>query len=487
VRLSGYNRAVFQRPLIVAFALVPVLALASQAATNFQDIPAGHWARRAASVLADHQIMPGRTPVDFAGESPLSRYELAGTLSHLYFIEGPPATFVVLTDMPAGHVGTLEVQRVMGFGLMPARKRGHFEGSSSASRKEIILALDTLFEKNGVDPPARKTSVVFPDVPSNSPIGKAVDRMVNRFGLMDAQSGTRFEQEESLSRYQFLSMLMRAMRYLQPTIAKELIEPAVVVKPSLFPGETPVPDASGAPLASAAPQALPSGQVLHSRAWLKGEVLAIYSEDLPTDPGLVSNGEQRQFSGNGLPGGGLFAEYWNGSWGGALDLSSYLIGFTVPNTAKNAGGTVDINMLETVAQIEGLYQLPLTPNAQLGFGLVGAYRYARDLSTIGSTYLTADKTYFGAGPAVVFGYRLSPAFALSGGLDAYPVLQTYALNNAASGSKSITRWVAYPRVRLEYGFAGNWLATVGMSALLSGGGGGMQTLIGGSLGIGTGF
>lgn len=479
---------VLHRPSIVALALasVPVIAAAAQVPSPFQDIPAGHWARRAATVLAAHQILPGRTPVDFAGETPLNRYELAWALSHLYNVDGPPASFVVLSDMPPGHPATLEVQRAMGFGLLPSRKPGRFEGDQPATRQDVVESLDVLLNKDGVEPPARKTAVVFPDVPPEKPFGQAVDRVVNRFGLLDARQGVNFNPKDSITRYQFLSMLTRAVKYLQPPIWKEIQEPPPTPPPaSLPPGASPVPTPEGSPGAEVSPGTgqpptpvtQPSGAVLHTRAIAQAEVLGLFSENLPTDPGLVTAGEQRAFSGNGLPGGGAAVEVWTGTWGGTLGVSSYFVGLTVPKEG-------DTNLLDTMVHVEGLYEIVSSPDLQFGLGLAGAYRQTYNLTGVGSLYLTADKTYLGAGPALVVGTRFSPTLALAGGLDAYPSFQSYNLPGA---SRSITRWEVYPHARLEYNFAGSLLGTLGVSATINGGGGGMQTIIGLSAGIGTGF
>jgi hypothetical protein len=468
----GYNTRVLHRPLIAA-ALILATAFAAQAAPAFQDIPPGHWARRPAAVLAEHQILPGRTPVDFAGSTPLSRYELAWTLSHLYNVDGPPASFVVLSDMPPGHVATLEVQRAMGFDLMPARKPGRFEGDAPASREEVIKALDALFNKDGVAPPARKTAVTFPDLKPGSALAGAVDRIVNRFALLDAKPDTEFNPADSLTRYQFLSMIARAMRYLRPSIAKELEAPESPPPASLAPGESPTP----APNASPTP--IPPGQVLRTKAWARGEVLALFTEDIPTDPGLFVTSEQRNFTGMGLPGGGAGAEYWAGPWGGTLDVSSYYLGFDITNQGKK----VAVDLVDTTVHLGLLYQIPIAPEAQLAFGGAGMFRQTYNLTgnLVSQLYATADKTYIGAGPAVMLGWRAAPALALAATVDAYPLVQTY---NLPSGAKSVTRFALYPRLTAEYTVLPNLMVTGGLTGMVNNGGGGDQSQVGVTLGFG---
>ncbi|MDB5098165.1 MAG: putative S-layer protein [Cyanobacteria bacterium RYN_339] len=474
---AGYNTGVLHRPFFAA-ALILATALAAQAATNFQDIPPGHWARRAANVLADHQVVPGRGPVDFAGGNPLSRYELAWTLSHLYNIEGPPASFVVLGDMPPGHTATLEVQRVMGYDLMPARKPGRFEGDAPASRKEVVESLDALFAKDGVAPPSRKTAVTYDDVKAGTPLAGAIDRIVNRFALIEAKEGGDFHPADSLTRYQFLSMIMRAMRYLRPNIAKELETPESPTPASLEPGQSPIPGVSPTPTP------MPSGQVLRTKAWGRGEVLALYTEDIPTDPGLFVTSEQRNFTGMGLPGGGAGFEFWSGAWGGTLDVSSYYLGIDIANQGKK----VAVDLVDTTAHLGLLYQIPLSPEAQLGFGAAGQFRQTYNITgnLVSQLYATADKTYIGAGPAVMLGYRVTPALALSTTLDAYPVVQTYNLpaTNGQSGAKSVTRFALYPRLTAEYGLGNGLMVTGGLTGMFNSGGGGTQSQVGATLGFG---
>lgn len=468
------------RALVIAPLLLPVVALSSVAATNFQDIPAGHWARRAAIVLAEHQIMPGRTPVDFAGDAPLTRYELAWALSHLYNVDGPPAMFEVLSDMPPGHFATLEVQRVMGYGLLPPHKPGHFDGDVPASRREVVESLDTLLNKDGVRPPARKTAITFPDVPAGKPFGMAVDRIVNQYALVEARPGVKFNPDDSIGRYQFLAMLIRAVRYLQPQLIKELAEPTPA--PSLPPGVSPTPTLAPGATPQPTPTPMPSGQVLRSKAILQGEVLGFYDEAIPTDTGLAVTGEQREESGVGLPGAGARFEYWNGGWGVTMGLSSYYIGLDIPATATTRA--TPANLLDTTIRVDGMYQLLGSPDFQLAAGLAAIYRKVYNTTASGALYTSADKTYLGGGLAGEFGWRIVGPLALVGQLDVYPMDQSYILT---TGNVDVTRVGIDPQLRLEYTFGDTWLATLGTSSLINVGGGGFQALIGFNLGLGKEF
>lgn len=479
------------RSLIAALLVVPIAAMAAQAATAFRDLPPGHWARVPAGILADAKIMKGRTPVDFSGEVPLTRYELAEILSQLYNQDGPPATFVVLKDMPPGHDATLAVQRVMGFQLLASRKPGVFGGEEAVTRKEIAEALDTLLERNGVSAPARRRMpVTFSDVTPTGPLAPVLDRMVNRYGIIEGKNRAPFYPSSVVTRFQMLNMLVKAMPYFNPTVANEI---RAATRPSAPPPGTPLPSGVSPAPATVAPSEEPTvvpftpppsisptpvpvigGALLRNRGGGRAEVLLVYSEDLPSETGAIAVGEQRQFSGGGLPGGGVHAELWGDKLGGRLDVHSFYIGFDVPHNGKQQ----PIDMLDTLAMAQGWYKAGSGPAWELAFGATGVYRKAYNLtgSLIGQYYLTADKDYFGAGPGVMYGHRFSPDLELLGTALAFPLVQSYQLPR---GAKSLTRWGTDLDVRVAYGLGGGVSLDAGIHAFLSGAfTGGSQTMLG---------
>ncbi len=479
------------RSLLAALLAIPIAALAAQAATAFRDLPPGHWARKPAGILADAKIMKGRTLVDFSGEVPLTRYELAEILSQLYNEEGPPATFVVLKDMSPGHEATQAVQRVMGYQLLAARKPGVFAGEEAVTRKEIAEALDTLLERNGVSPPARKRNpVTFSDITPGGSLAPVLDRIVNRYAIIEGKYGSPFYPNNAVTRFQMLNMLIKAMPYLNAAVDRELrdaMRPSAAPPASPLPsGASPIPETPSpseeptvvpfTPPPSIAPTPVPvqGGALLRNRGGGRAEVLMVYSEDLPTETGAVAIGEQRQFSGGGLPGGGVNAEYWGAHAGGRLDVHSYYIGFDVPHNGKQE----PIDVLDTVAMAQGWYKAGSGANWELAFGGAGVYRKAYNLTgkLIGQYYLTTDKDYFGAGPGLMFGHRFSPDLDMIGTALVFPLVQSYQLPR---GAKSLTRWGADLDVRAVYKLGGGLSLDGGIHAFLSGAfSGGSQTMIG---------
>lgn len=479
------------RSLFAALLAIPVAAMAAQAATAFRDLPPGHWARKPAGILADAKIMPGRTLVDFGGEVSLTRYELAAILSQLYVEEGPPATFVVLKDMPPGHDATLAVQRVMGFQLLAARKPGVFGGEEAVTRKEIAEALDTLLARNGVSPPTRRRNpVTFSDITPAGSLAPVLERVVNRYGIIDGKNGSPFYPLNIVTRFQVLNMLIKAMPYLNPAVDREIRE---AMRPSPPPPSSPLP--SGAtpapetpapseeptvvpftPPPSIAPTPVPvqGGALLRNRGGGRAELLMVYSEDLPAETGAIAVGEQRQFSGGGLPGGGVNAEYWGANAGGRLDVRSFYIGFDVPHNGKQE----PIDVLDTLAMAQGWYKAGSGADWELAFGGAGVYRKAYNLTgkLIGQYYLTADKDYFGAGPGVMYAHRFSPELDMLGTVLAFPLVQSYQLPR---GAKSLTRWGADLDARALYKLGGGISLDAGIHAFLSGAfSGGSQTMLG---------
>lgn len=489
---------VLHRPLIaLAAALsIPCVALVAYADTQFRDIPAGHWAKRPATLLADRNIMPGRTPVDFAGDATLTRYELANILNALFTAGGPPSTFIVLSDMQPGHPETLEVQRVLGYSLMEMRKPGYFQGDAPVTRKELVTALDLLMQKQGVSPPARKTAVIFSDVKPTTPLGETLDRIVNRFGLFDAKAFTPFYPNSAIPRYSVLAMLVRALPYLNPALAAELREPVPTAPPaSHAPGVTPSPAPTGAPTAapSAAPgasptpapaaggvQTWPNPAILTTRGWAAAEPVLLFSEDVPTESGLVAANEQRSYNGNMLFGGGATGEFWNGQLGGLVQLGSYYLPLTIASQ--------NVDLLDTFIQAGGLYKIAGGPDWEAALGGAGMYRFTYNMNAtlLSRYYMTADKTYFGAGPAASFGYRMSPELSLTGTALVYPFLQQSY--NLSTNPKDISRWGADLTVRGEYALGPTLFATGAGHTFLSGGyNSGMQTYVGVELGVGSKF
>lgn len=490
-----------RRSLFAALLTVPLAALAAQAATAFRDIPPGHWARMPAGILADHKLMTGRTLVDFAGEVPLTRYELAQILSALHSVDGPPATFVVLKDMPTGHEATLDVQRVLGYDLMKARKPGVFEGMEGVTRREMAEALDTLLEKNGVQPPARKRNpVFFSDIPAGSPTTAILDRVVNRFALMDGKTGSPFYPTSAVTRFQVLAMLVKLMPYMNASVDREIREatrPSAVPASPLASGETAAPATPGytdepttVPFTWASPTQAPviapsGGPILRSRARGGVEVLVAYLEGLPTEPGAITLGEKTAIDGGlvkgaAVPGLALGGELWSGKAGGSAALKAYNVPLDVPD--KN-GKNVQADVVDIFGQVGGWYKLGSGADWELALGAEALIRQQMSMAPaamLGQTYATADKFYFGAGPGFKLGNRLTPDFDILTTAAVLGIMQTYNLPKAAP---SLTRIGGDLDVRGVYRLGGGLNAEGGIQAYLGNAtGGGSQTIFGLHLG-----
>jgi hypothetical protein len=469
-----------RRSLLAALLLVPVATLAAQAATTFRDIPAGHWAHAPASVLAERRIMVGRTPVDFAGEVPLTRYELAQILSALYIESGPPATFIVLKDMPPGHEATRDVQRALGYGLLEAGRGGTFGGEALVTRGDLAEALDTLLEKNGVAPPARRRQTVyFSDVPQGSARFRVLDRVVNRFGLIEARPGSAFVASNPVTRFQVLGILVKALPYLNPAVERELQDALATPAPTESPGSQPSaapPSASpriGASPAVGAPA--PGRPILRTRGRAQAELVALLSEDLPRQTGAVMANEPAQFSGGMLGGGGVVGEYWDGPWGAALSAQTTYIGFDIPDQ----GQAVPIDMLDTGVSGVGYWRVGGGADweAALGGGVLFRQAFNATGQLVSKYYLSADKTSFGAGPAATFGFRAAPGLELVGTALLAPMVQTYNLPRP-NGAQSLTRIGTDLTGRAVYQLADAWTLDGGLHVFLSSalGGGGLTTV-----------
>lgn len=478
-----------------AFGLAAV-ALAASSYPTFNDVPAGHWARVSTGVLAARNVFPGRTPVNFAGEAYLTRYELARIVSALYAVNEPPSTFIALRDVPPGHVSTLDVQRVLGYGLM-GLKGTVFAGERPVTMQEFVTALDTLLEKNGIAPPARQPQpVIFSDVKLTSELGQVLDRVVNRFRLLQPEPFSRFSPGNGVTRYNALKMVLRALPYLNPALQAEIREaakPAPTPTPSsehVFARPTPTPAAARpSPAPGAAGPAVPASAagaiaLLPNRFQAGLDVLAVADETLPTDAGAVASGEVALPTGFGMAGGSLSGDYWTAPWGFRGKAAVYYL----PLTLSAGGQNYNEDLLDLFARGAALHVLSASPDFALaaGGGVLVRQTYNMTAQIVNRTYLAADKTYLGLGPAAAFGVRLSPELTLFGGGTAYPfVMQRYFLNNAEI---SLTRWGLDLDGGLRYDLSPGFYLTGGGSAFLSGGfNGGMQTQVGLNAGAGLRF
>lgn len=468
--------------LAIAFAGHPSGAWA---AGGFNDIAPQHWAARPAQVLAHHLIMPGRTSQDFAGEAVLTRYELAWILSHLFRDSSPPGVFQVLSDMPPQHATTAEVQRSLGYGLMSLRRPGYFEGDQAAKRKEVILGLDAVLTKNGVSPPAPRNSFEFSDVPKNTVLGAALDRIANRYGLLDGRSsGDDFKPEGAYTRYQVLGMLVRAMRYLSPGVAAELKSPSPEPSVNLLASPLPSHPPSPRPLPSGALPPTPGPEAAPAGWWSRvavGPLALMNLEQLPTEAGLTVAGEATSV-GTVSPGGGLALAYWTPSWGLSLEGRALYTGILVASGGKE----VPVDLVEGQGLVGGHWVAYSGPDSSLTLGLLAGGRYVYNLSgqLVSQSYMTADKTYLGAGPALGYGLRLGEGLALQGRLGVVPMLQTY---NLPGLSPSILRVGLHPDLGLAWRMEGGLLLEAKLSGLVAIGGGGVHTQLGLTTGLGWAF
>jgi len=493
-RVAEYNGLVsfrvcqelFLRPILAAMLLLPCLSLAVEAAAGFADIPTSHWARVPAQVLSEHRIMAGRTAVSFAGDAALTRYELAGLLSALYRMQGAPPSFLMLGDMPPGHPATLDVQRVLGFGLMGPVSGTRFDGERVVSRRVFVEALARLLEKNGVMAPARrKLPVRFVDVPADSDFGRVLDGLVNRFGVLDVPSGIEFHPWQPTTRYQALGMVMRLMPHLDPGIAAEFRLPASPGVPLSSPvagigvegmGQSPLPASSGDDLKESQPKAWKASREVGALA----ELVLVYDETLPTQAGSVVGSELRQYSGMMLPAGGLQGTWWEPDWGALLRVRSFYVGVNAPH----AGQQVPVDLLDTFVSAAWLWRVMEGPGGALAVGAGGQWRAVYNLSAqlVSQYYLTADKTFLGAGPALFCRWNLAPGWQARLECLTYPLyLQTY---NLPAGPQTIQRWGIDGRLGLAFELGYGWLLHGGTQGFMSGAyEGGSLALAGGEFGL----
>lgn len=207
---------------IVSIAIQATPAEARMASDVFKDVPEGHWAERAVSLVAiDKKFMRGYPDNTFRGDLPFTRIQLALAIDELirqletqtkasWVTEGLGGyAFQDLPDAPEVRETVLRLaNQYRLFEGVPGVTSSTLESHKQVTRYEmakVVHRLMRLGESRGVvDPSVQKPQIfTFSDVPRTAWSYNEVKEVSDRYQVMVGFPDATFRGPEELTRYQF--------------------------------------------------------------------------------------------------------------------------------------------------------------------------------------------------------------------------------------------------------------------------------------------
>ena len=183
---------------------------AFSAANPFSDVPAGHWAYNAVTKLASDGINQGYGDGTFRGDRSVNRYEVATMIARVLAIKsnnfGDNATD--FPDVPSGHWARNSVKLSSAAGISKGYSDGSFRGDRNITRYEMAAVISRLmFEKNKL---LTKSAMPFSDVPAEHWAADFVKTLASQ-GLIEGYGDGTFRGERNITRYETAIMLAKVM------------------------------------------------------------------------------------------------------------------------------------------------------------------------------------------------------------------------------------------------------------------------------------
>ena len=207
---------------IVSIALQAAPAEARMASDVYRDVPEGHWAERAVTLVAiDKKFMKGYPDNTFRGDLPFTRIQLALAIDELirqleaktkasWATEGLGGyAFQDLPDAPEVRETVLRLaNQYRLFEGVPGITSNTLESHKQVTRYEmakVVHRLMRLGETRGVvDPSVQKSQIfTFSDVPRTAWSYNEVKEVSDRYQVMVGFPDATFRGPEELTRYQF--------------------------------------------------------------------------------------------------------------------------------------------------------------------------------------------------------------------------------------------------------------------------------------------
>jgi hypothetical protein len=154
------------------------LSLPRASQESFSDVPADHWASRSVyAAVNKYQIMGGYKDQTFRGEKPLTRMELATILGKAVFRVEENERYTInpyFEDIDRKHWAFKYVQKLVDMKMIAGE--GKFAGEEPVSRYEVAVAMDVFIQKVVSQmrislPTEVRSSLVYQDIPFTIELG----------------------------------------------------------------------------------------------------------------------------------------------------------------------------------------------------------------------------------------------------------------------------------------------------------------------------
>ncbi|WP_309121650.1 S-layer homology domain-containing protein [Paenibacillus sp.] len=170
----------------------------------FNDIR-GHWAEEEIVRLQDRQLISGYEDGSFRPDRSVTRAELATVTVRVSGVEAEEDLEAGFTDVAANHWAASSISAAKRLNIVSGYPDGSFRPNAFITRAEAAVLFDRVFRLEAAQAPAS-----FADVQKSH---WAADSIAGAFakGIVRGDESGLFRPEQSLSRAEFASMLLRAL------------------------------------------------------------------------------------------------------------------------------------------------------------------------------------------------------------------------------------------------------------------------------------
>ena len=189
--------------------LLSMNAIVFSAVNPFSDVPAGHWAYNAVTVLATNGINEGYGDGTFRGDNNITRYEAATMLAKILekkygYSDGEGFNF---SDVPSGHWAHYSVKSLSEAGIGQGYSDGNFRGDRNITRYEMAALISRFISKSGI---LTTGAMPFSDVPEEHWASEFVKKLAIK-GIYEGYGDGTFRGDNNITRYEAAMMLARVM------------------------------------------------------------------------------------------------------------------------------------------------------------------------------------------------------------------------------------------------------------------------------------
>lgn len=233
----------------ISIALVLSVALSAQANCDipYTDVAKTHWAYGYVQVMHCKNLMKGVSQDRFAGDVPLTRFQLAKTLYTLLGNKNVGSTIYIISDILPSTSEYEVAQKVLRAGMMELDDDGNFNGLYKVKRYELAKSITHLLRIVAAQPPLpRNPKINFNDVDSS--YKNIVDAFTNTWKITKGFPDNTFRGSKYLTRYESVVMLAETAALLYADVKAQV---------DMIP-DAPTATATPTPTATKTPIVLPS-------------------------------------------------------------------------------------------------------------------------------------------------------------------------------------------------------------------------------------